>query len=213
MNENLKRTISGILYMAVMWTGVSYSETTFSLLFAFLGILSIYEMWKLRRGKKKFLAFLYILSPFCLIQLSGMTENSYTDTPFDPSLILLILVLTWTFDTFAYLFGVRLGKHKIMPSISPKKSWEGFAGGFLFTIITAYITSEYFLTINLQFIMIVSLILPFTATLGDFIASHYKRQAKVKDSGNIIPGHGGILDRMDAFTITIPMIYILIKLL
>ncbi len=213
MNENLKRTLSGILYMAVMWTGTSYSETTFSLLFAILGILSIYEMWKLRRGKNKFLAFLYILSPFCLIQLSGMTENSYTDTPFDPSLILLMLVLTWTFDTFAYLFGVTLGKHKIMPSISPKKSWEGFAGGFLFTIIIAYITSEYFLTINRQFIMIVSLILPFTATLGDFIASHYKRQARVKDSGNIIPGHGGILDRMDAFTITIPMIYILIKLL
>ncbi|MBU46280.1 MAG: hypothetical protein CMD28_02515 [Flavobacteriales bacterium] len=212
MNKNLKRAISGIIYIAVMWTCTSYSETTFSLLFAILGIISIYEMWRLRKGKSKFLALLYILLPFCLIQLFGMTDSNYPNTAFDPSLILLILVLTWTFDTFAYLFGVTFGKHKIMPSISPKKSWEGFAGGFIFTIITAYIISEYLSTLNLEIIIITSLLLPFTATLGDFIASFYKRQAGVKDSGNLIPGHGGILDRMDAFMITIPMIYILTKI-
>ena len=195
-----------------MWTCTSYSETTFSLLFAILGIISIYEMWRLRKGKSKFLALLYILLPFFLIQLFGMTDSNYPNTAFDPSLILLILVLTWTFDTFAYLFGVTFGKHKIMPSISPKKSWEGFAGGFIFTIITAYIISEYLSTLNLEIIIITSLLLPFTATLGDFIASFYKRQAGVKDSGNLIPGHGGILDRMDAFMITIPMIYILTKI-
>lgn len=195
-----------------MWTCTSYSETTFSLLFAILGIISIYEMWKLRKGKSKFLALLYILLPFFLIQLFGMKDSNYPNTAFDPSLILLILVLTWTFDTFAYLFGVTFGKHKIMPSISPKKSWEGFAGGFIFTIITAYIISEYLSTLNLGIIIITSLLLPFTATLGDFIASFYKRQAGVKDSGNLIPGHGGILDRMDAFMITIPMIYILTKI-
>jgi phosphatidate cytidylyltransferase len=212
MNENLKRAISGIIYIAVMWTCTSYSETTFSLLFAILGIISIYEMWRLRKGKSKFLALLYILLPFCLIQLFGMTDSNYPNTAFDPSLILLILVLTWTFDTFAYLFGVTFGKHKIMPSISPKKSWEGFAGGFIFTIITAYIISEYLSTLNLEIIIVTSILLPFTATLGDFIASFYKRQAGVKDSGNLIPGHGGILDRMDAFMITIPMIYILTKI-
>ena len=212
MNENLKRAISGIIYVAVMWTCTSYSETTFSLLFAILGIVSIYEMWRLRKGKSKFLALLYILLPFFLIQLFGMKDSNYPNTAFDPSLILLILVLTWTFDTFAYLFGVTFGKHKIMPSISPKKSWEGFAGGFIFTIITAYIISEYISTLNLEIIIITSILLPFTATLGDFIASFYKRQAGVKDSGNLIPGHGGILDRMDAFMITIPMIYILTKI-
>jgi len=211
MNENLKRAISGIIYIAVMWTCTSYSETTFRLLFAILGIISIYEIWKLRKGKNKFLALLYILLPFFLIQLF-VTIDSNPNTNFDSSLILLILVLTWTFDTFAYLFGVTFGKHKIMPSISPKKSWEGFAGGFVFTIITAYITSEYLSTINVEIIIITSLLLPFTATLGDFIASFYKRQAGVKDSGNLIPGHGGILDRMDAFMITIPMIYILTKI-
>ena len=211
MNENLKRAISGIIYIAVMWTCTSYSETSFRLLFAILGIISIYEIWKLRKGKSKFLALLYILLPFFLIQLFGRIDSN-PNTNFDSSLIILILVLTWTFDTFAYLFGVTFGKHKIMPSISPKKSWEGFAGGFIFTIITAYITSEYLSTLNIEIIIVTSLLLPFTATLGDFIASFYKRQAGVKDSGNLIPGHGGILDRMDAFMITIPMIYILTKI-
>ena len=213
MNENIKRAISGIIYITVMWIGTSYSATTFSLLFAILGILSIYEMWKLRQGKKKLFAFLYISIPFLLIPLLIIRETNYLNNMFDPSLVLLILILTWTFDTFAYLFGIKFGKHKIMPSISPKKSWEGFAGGFLFTIFIAYITSGYLFSINIKFALIVSLILPFTATLCDFIVSYYKRQAGVKDSGNLIPGHGGILDRMDAFMITIPIIYTLKNLL
>jgi phosphatidate cytidylyltransferase len=124
-----------------------------------------------------------------------------------------MFIFTWTFDTFAYLFGVKFGKHKILPSISPKKSWEGFLGGFIFTIIAAYLTANYFPEIELNQVIAISLFIPFTATIGDFIESHYKREAGVKDSGNLIPGHGGMLDRMDAFMITIPVIYILTNLL
>ena len=86
-------------------------------------------------------------------------------------------------------------------------------GGFIFTIIASYISQNYFKFENTNTILIISIILPFTATLGDFIASYYKRIAGVKDSGTLIPGHGGLLDRMDAFLITIPAIYILILLL
>ena len=213
MNETLKRALSGAVYVAIMWLGTSYSEATFSLLFAVLGIVSIYEMWKLRKGKTKILAFLYVLIPFFIIQLFGMTDHDYPNSPFDPSLILLMFVLTWTFDTFAYLFGVRFGKTKIMPSVSPKKSWEGFVGGFIFTIISAYLTVSYLPSIELNHAIVISLFLPFTATLGDFIESHYKRQAGVKDSGNFIPGHGGMLDRMDAFMITIPVLYIYLHII
>ena len=213
MNETLKRALSGVVYVAIMWLGTSYSEATFSLLFAVLGIVSIYEMWKLRKGKTKVLAFLYVLIPFFIIQLFGMTDHDYPNSPFDPSLILLMFVLTWTFDTFAYLFGVRFGKTKIMPSVSPKKSWEGFVGGFIFTIISAYLTVSYFPSIELNHAIVISLFLPFTATLGDFIESHYKRQAGVKDSGDFIPGHGGMLDRMDAFMITIPVLYIYLHII
>ena len=122
MNENIKRAISDIIYITVMWIGTSYSATTFSLLFAILGTLSIYEMWKLRQGKKKLFAFLYISIPFLLIPLLIIRETNYLNNMFDPSLVLLILILTWTFDTFAYLFGIKFGKHKIMPSISPYSS-------------------------------------------------------------------------------------------
>jgi phosphatidate cytidylyltransferase len=212
MNQISKRALSGTVYVAIMWLGASYSETTFILLFTILGIISIYEMWKLRRGKNKTLAFLYVIIPFLLIQFFGMTDSGYPNSTFNPSLLLLILILTWTFDTFAYLIGVRFGKHKMAPSISPKKSWEGFAGGYIFTIVAAYITSEYFSLTDFHLAFIISLLLPFTATLGDLLMSHYKREAGVKDSGDFIPGHGGILDRMDAFMITIPVVYILINL-
>ena len=213
MNETLKRALSGVVYVAIMWLGTSYSEATFSLLFAVLGIVSIYEMWKLRKGKTKVLAFLYVLIPFFIIQLFGITDHDYPNSPFDPSHILFMFVLTWTFDTFAYLFGVRFGKTKIMPSVSPKKSWEGFAGGFFFTLIVSLITSHYFLAVENSIALVISLFLPFTATLGDFIESHYKRQAGVKDSGDFIPGHGGMLDRMDAFMITIPVLYIYLHII
>ena len=201
MNETLKRALSGAVYVAIMWFGTLCSELSFHILFAVILLACLYEMYKLRKGKTKILSFLYLLSPLLLVHFIK-TE-----------LVLLMFILTWTFDTFAYLVGVKFGKHKIMPTVSPKKSWEGFVGGFIFTVIAAYLTVSYFLEIELNQIIVISLFLPFTATLGDFIESHYKREAEVKDSGNFIPGHGGMLDRMDAFMITIPVLYIYLKLI
>ena len=124
-----------------------------------------------------------------------------------------MFVLTWVFDTFAYLTGSKFGKNKILPKISPKKSWEGFAGGLLFSVISVYFIQLYFDYFRLYLLLIISIVIPFTATAGDFIESYYKRMANAKDSGKFIPGHGGMLDRMDAFMITIPTLYILMNLL
>ena len=201
MNEKLARTLSGIVYVVIMWFGTSYSKTSFSLLFFAILLVCLYEMYKLRKGKTKALAFLYVLSPLLLIHL------------IPTNLVLLMFILTWTFDTFAYIVGVRFGKHKIIPTVSPNKSWEGFVGGFIFTVIAAYLIVNYFAEIELNHIIAISLLTPFTATIGDFIESYYKRKAEAKDSGDFIPGHGGILDRMDAFMITIPAIYLVINLL
>ncbi len=212
MNETLKRALSGAVYVAIMWIGTSYSETSCRILFLILGLVSVYEMWKLRKGKSKLVAYLYVLLPFILIQFL-ISDLQLKNVAFNSSLILFMFILTWTFDTFAYLFGVKFGKTKIMPSVSPKKSWEGFVGGFVFTLISAYITATYFIEIDTQLAMGISISLPFTATAGDFTESYYKRKAGVKDSGNFMPGHGGMLDRMDAFMITIPVIYILTNLL
>jgi len=213
MNETLKRALSGFVYVLIMWFGTSFSELSFQILFLVLGLVSIYEMWKLRKGKSKVYAFVYVLLPFFLIHFFGKIESDNLNSVFDPSLILLMFILTWTFDTFAYLFGVRFGKTRIMPSISPKKSWEGFAGGFVFTVLASLITTHYFLEIDNSIALGMSLFLPFTATLGDFTESYFKRKAGVKDSGNFIPGHGGMLDRMDAFMITIPVLYIYLNII
>jgi len=211
MNETLKRALSGLFYVLIMWYGTSLCQLSFHILFLFLGLVSIYEMWKLRKGKPKVFAFSYVLLPFILIHFLRLIDSDYPNSQFDPSVILLMFVLTWTFDTFAYIFGIRFGKTKIMPTISPKKSWEGFAGGFFFTVIASLITTNYYLEIEKSIALVISLFLPFTATLGDFMESYFKRKAGVKDSGKFIPGHGGMLDRMDAFMITIPVLYIYIN--
>lgn len=198
MNETLKRALSGFVYVAIMWFGTSSSDTSKYILFSVITIISTYEMWKLRKGKSITFHYFYVWALMLALFLKV-------------EILLFIYLLTWTFDTFAYLFGVKFGKHKIMPSISPKKSWEGFIGGLLATLIASYIiyNLNFLEGIDLVSLIIIAFILPFTATLGDFIESHLKRQAGVKDSGNFIPGHGGMLDRMDAFMITIPIIYIL----
>lgn len=212
MNETLKRALSGAVFVAVIWFGTA-NEWSYPALFGIISILCIYEMWKLRKGKSKLLAFIYVLVPLCLIQLFGITDSDYPEKTFNPSLILFMFILTWTFDTFAYLIGKPLGKHKIMPSISPKKSWEGFAGGLAFTLLATFLVKDFFQFDYPDFNpYIFAAFLPFTATLGDFLESHFKRQAGVKDSGNFIPGHGGMLDRMDAFMITIPALYIYINI-
>ena len=216
MNEILTRTLSGAVYVAIMWFGTSYSTSSCSLLFAVLGIICLYEMWQLRKGKSKILALSYVLIPFLLIQdlIWNYLSFSIYDTQFWISeYILSLFVLTWTFDTFAFLIGTKYGKHKIMPSISPKKSWEGFIGGLIFTFIASSIYFKYFLEESIEQALILALIIPFTASLGDFIESAYKRQAGVKDSGNLIPGHGGILDRIDSLMVSIFLLSILFRLL
>lgn len=213
MNENIKRAYSGLIYISVMWFCTSYSTLTFSILFLAIGIISFYEMLKLRRGKSKLIALLFISVPFIIIHFFGFFSLSDQNELINYRMILFIFILTWTFDTFAYIFGVNFGKRKILPSISPKKSYEGFLGGLIFTLIASYYTTLNLFEIEISKAMIISLFIPFTATLGDFTESYYKRQAGVKDSGNFIPGHGGMLDRMDAFLFTIPLLYIYLTFL
>ncbi|MBX7141499.1 MAG: phosphatidate cytidylyltransferase [Chitinophagales bacterium] len=124
------------------------------------------------------------------------------------SIPLGIVLLVWANDTFAYFAGSLLGKHKIAPEISPKKSWEGFAGGLVFALVTAYVLSGFYFSLNpVQWMVVASLVVVF-GTLGDFFESWLKRQAGVKDSGSLMPGHGGFLDRFDALIFCLPFVTI-----
>lgn len=125
-----------------------------------------------------------------------------------PHLLLLLFILVWVNDTFAYLSGCSFGRHKLWERISPKKTWEGFWGGTAMTIVTAALCgvfgSHYFGGFSPMVMAAMGLIVSLFGTLGDLIESLLKRTVGVKDSGNIIPGHGGILDRIDSILLVIP---------
>ena len=202
MNELVTRSISGIIFIAILLLGTTYSQASFIILYLTLASISIYEMWNILE-KKSILPLVFVTLPFIL--LISLTDFK---NDFDPLLVLYILILTWTFDSFAYLFGSRYGRNKILPKISPKKSWEGFFGGYISTLIISFILMNYQAKLLEEYI-IIAFILPVTATFGDLIASYYKRKSNVKDYGKIIPGHGGIIDRLDAIFITIPVVFII----
>lgn len=121
--------------------------------------------------------------------------------------IFFLFVLIWSSDSFAYFTGKFLGKHKMAPKISPKKTWEGFAGGVFFTIMLGYFIEMYYPDLRGNY-MIVGLLVSVFGPLGDLVESQLKRTFGVKDSGNIILGHGGILDRLDSFIICVPVVYL-----
>ncbi len=142
---------------------------------------------------------LYIIFPFIILTLLRASTNDYW-------LVLSIFIMTWTSDTFAYLIGRKLGKHKLFERISPNKSWEGFIGGLLFSIVAGFLIA-YFTEHSIIKFMAYGLLIGLFGTLGDLIESMLKRSLKIKDSGNILPGHGGLLDRFDALLLVIPIIY------
>ncbi len=156
------------------------------------------------------LLFVYIIVPFMLLlQIPEMTNSE----KFNGKIVLGIFILIWTNDTFAYIVGQKIGKTKLFERISPKKTIEGFVGGLIFSMIFSYILSTYF--INLTFLnwLIIALIVSIFGTIGDLIESMFKREANLKDSSNLIPGHGGFLDRLDSFIFAIPFIFIYILLI
>lgn len=152
-----------------------------------------------------FMAQLYVAAPIALMNIV------YHITP---HLLLLLFILVWVNDTFAYLVGCSIGKHRLWERISPKKSWEGFWGGLAATVIVATLCglffSRYFGGYSVVVMGIIGLIVSISGTFGDLIESLIKRTVGVKDSGNLIPGHGGILDRIDSILLVIPSVLVAI---
>ena len=123
---------------------------------------------------------------------------------YEPYLMLGILLLTWSSDTFAYLVGSAIGKTPLFKRISPGKTIEGSLGGLLLTVAMGYLLSTFFTSVPLMDWLIIALIVCVIGTLGDLIESMLKRSLKIKDSGTMLPGHGGFLDRFDSFILIIP---------
>jgi phosphatidate cytidylyltransferase len=145
------------------------------------------------------------LGCFFIIALGGNGDL------FQSKNILLFFLLILTNNSFAYLVGKKIGKNPLFDRISPNKSWEGFFGGIFFCLITAYIFHMFHPGSSLGFYCFTAILTGVMASVGDLIQSKFKRYAKVKDSGSLIPGHGGFYDRMDSAIFVAPWFYFLLN--
>jgi phosphatidate cytidylyltransferase len=124
-----------------------------------------------------------------------------------PWLLMFALVITWAGDTAAYFAGRELGKHHIAPKISPNKTWEGTIASILGALIVAAVFARYFLAVPMAHMLAMAAVGNVAGQAGDLLESAYKRSAGVKDSGSLLPGHGGVLDRIDALILAIPVVW------
>lgn len=197
---------SWMIWPLAIWVAIMISRMTLE--------LYINSETPVRNLAKSLMTQIYIGMPMALMcELRDMTDGRF---------LLIVFAMIWINDTGAFLTGSLLGRHKLFERISPKKTWEGFFGGLLFNLISGYIfyrcwsqDYSFLLPAELWTWLLLGLIITVFATWGDLVESLMKRSLHIKDSGNIIPGHGGILDRIDSLLFVMPVtfLYILILLL
>ncbi len=179
------------------------------------GLISfVLELW--RNNEQPFLNIaytwfgtIYVAIPIAMLLAIAYRDNIYQ---YNYHLVLSYFILIWTYDTMAYVSGILFGKHKLLVRISPKKTWEGALGGLIFAIIVSYVLSFYFTELTRNQWWILAIIISIFGTLGDLAESMLKRSVGVKDSGNLLPGHGGLLDRFDSLFLALPAVYLYLQL-
>jgi len=158
--------------------------------------------------KNRFIGHFYLVGS--LVVLFSMPKISEL---YNPYFIFCFLILVWISDSAGYVFGVNFGKRPLLKSVSPKKSIEGFVGGIIFSVIFSIVFYNYLnLGFSLEQWVILGLLTTAIGALGDLVQSQFKREAGVKDSGNLLPGHGGLYDRMDSIIFAAPFIYLTFKI-
>lgn len=206
---------AGLYYLSILFDNSQYS--VFILVLTFIGLMSVYVLTFPRyKAEDTMWAFFSVM--YVVVMLSYIyTTRMFSDGIY---IVWLIFVSSWGNDTFAYFTGVILGKHKMAPELSPKKSIEGAVGGIIgatvLGLIYGYIVSPRMSEVFLHPVItfgIASFIGAILSIVGDLAASAIKRNHNVKDYGNIIPGHGGILDRFDSVIFTAPVVYWAVLLL
>ena len=155
-----------------------------------------------------FYGLVYIALPFALISPIAFHTGEYQSI-----LVLGMFIIIWVNDTGAYCFGVTIGRHKMFERISPKKTWEGFIGGALAAVGASLLLARFFPVLTQQQWIVTALLTVVFGTLGDLTESQLKRTIGIKDSSNILPGHGGILDRFDSIILAIPVIFAYLQII
>ncbi|MBC5774468.1 phosphatidate cytidylyltransferase [Pontibacter sp. KCTC 32443] len=209
----------GVILGVFLYTSVFLIEKEIILpewLYLALPILSLVLVLELYRKQEQpftniaftLLGVLYIALPFALLHKLGYLLGEYSWEP-----ILGLMLLIWASDTGAYIAGKSFGKHKLFPRISPGKTWEGWVGGMLLTLSVAYGLSINLTELGLAEWLGIGVIVSVFGVLGDLTESLLKRSLDVKDSGALLPGHGGILDRFDSLIMVIPFIVAFLQIL
>lgn len=159
------------------------------------------------------LGIIYVAVPFTLLHELSYYANFEFGNTYNYDILLGYFFVLWANDTGAYLVGRKIGKTKLFERISPKKTWEGSIGGVVLGLIIGYVNSILFPEIDLIIWLGIALIIVIFGSLGDLVESLFKRSLNIKDSGKLLPGHGGVLDRFDGIFISAPMVYTFLKVL
>jgi phosphatidate cytidylyltransferase len=155
----------------------------------------------------------FTMFPFAAFSRTGLDSLiPHHNIVFSPGIIIGFFLLIWANDTGAYLAGITLGRHKLFERISPKKTWEGFFGGILTAAAVAWLLSGWLGVMSTSGWVIIALIIAIAGTYGDLVESMLKRSLGIKDSGSVMPGHGGFLDRFDSAILSFPIVYLFISL-
>lgn len=268
MTNFVTRTLSGAVFVAVLFSSIWFSPYVFAAVFAIISALAVREFHKITNNYNEtnvnvptamFAAVVLFMCTF--LRVGGFTDlplmgiyvllvmlvavaqlflkqanplqnwaffilgQVFIALPFSmlnhilyvsgwqPLVLLALFVTIWMNDSWAYVFGVSFGKHKMFERVSPKKSWEGFAGGVVMSLLTGVLCWYVIpMLIGLEWplwkwLLFAEIIVIF-GTLGDLMESLLKRTVGIKDSGNLIPGHGGLLDRFDSMLLAAPAIYV-----
>ena len=191
----LIRLISSLILICLIFPLIIFYNESLLYILIFFYLIIFYEIKKYFSYKKK-LIYSYII-------LSLLSSVIYLIYFLNINFLIFLLMTIILFDTYSYIFGSLFGIKKILPKISPNKTYFGLISGYIFTIISLYFINKYFI-LNYSFIKFfaVSNIIIFLAIAGDLIESFFKRKSNIKDSGNLIPGHGGFFDRLDSYLST-----------
>jgi len=214
--KSITTIIGAVIYFIIsLYSFDQYSFKFLLFIFPLLVLLVVIEIFRKNETPISNIAFsimgiLYVVIPFAILNFFAY-ESTYSevinieDGQHNYWLLLGFFMLQWSNDTGAYLIGSSLGKHKMTPEISPNKTWEGAIGGFVMSLLVAFVIS-YFTYSSLLHWLAISTIVVIFGTIGDLTESRIKRTCGVKDSGRIMPGHGGILDRFDGVLFSAPFV-------
>ena len=211
--KTLGLILSGILFLTCYFAARKIIPFQFTLLFfPFIIIILLAEVLHkkgrtLQNSNITLGGFIYVAVPFSLLNFIVFPQFP-ENKQYYPWILMGIFFIIWVYDSMAYMGGTRFGRHKMCKKISPNKSWEGFITGSVFAIIMGILNGVIFQSLSIIGWIVSAIIVVIFGTFGDLFESKIKRELNVKDTGTILPGHGGFLDRLDSLLFVIPVIYI-----